>query len=276
MGVHRVGRALAAANGIRIFCRDTGSSLPAILCLHGRWGRGETWIDFMERYMDRYRIIAPDQRGHGLSDKPGGGYAAEDFARDAYELVAQLDCLPIVIVGHSMGGRVGAYLAALYPEAVRGVAILDEQLGDSAAGSPPGGVESDDNGLTRDWPTPYATIAEALRDLRARFTYESNVRYFAESLTETLDGYDFLFSRRAMNAIARACRGWRDILGRIECPVLIVRAAESRCLSKEEADTMQSIARNCTFFEVSGSDHMVYADNAEEFYGGFDEWLRRL
>ncbi len=271
-----LGRALAAVNGIRLFCRDTGSDLPAMLCLHGRWGRGETWTNFIDRYHERYRIIAPDQRGHGLSDKPGSGYAAEDMARDAYELIAQLQCLPAVVVGHSMGGRVAAHLAALYPESVRGVAILDEQLGGTAIGPATAGAAEDDDGLTRDWPTPYATINEALRDLQGRFKHESNVRYFAESLTETLDGYDFLFSRRAMAAIARACRDWRDILERIECPVLIVRAAESWCLSKKEADEMCSIARDCTYFEVTDSDHMVYADNPAEFHAGFEEWLRRF
>mgnify|MGYP001133886209 FL=1 len=239
MSRHVLGRAVAAVNGIRLFSRDTLSHHPCILCLHGRWGRGETWSDFIMRYRDRYRIIAPDQRGHGLSDKPGSGYGAEDMARDAYELLTQLRCTPAIVVGHSMGGRVAAYLAALYPEAVKGVAILDE--GFEASNLTPTCDDAGDDGLTRDWPTPYSTIDEALRDLGGRFERPSSVRYFVESLTETLDGYDFLFSRRAMAAIGRANRDWRDILGRISCPVFVVRASESRCLSREGAREMCSL-----------------------------------
>ncbi len=274
MSRHVLGRAVAAVNGIRLFCRDTLSQSPCILCLHGRWGRGETWSDFIARYRDRYRIIAPDQRGHGLSDKPGSGYSAEDMARDAYELVTQLRCVPAIVVGHSMGGRVAAYLAALYPEAVKGVVIIDEQLGCTAFA--PATDDPTDDGLTRSWPTPYSTMDEALKDLGGRFKRPSNVRYFSDSLTETLDGYDFLFSRRAMAAIARARRDWRDILERIACPVFIVRAAESRCLSREEAREMASIAKDGSYYEVSDSDHLVYADNPDDFYRGFDGFIGRL
>jgi Predicted hydrolases or acyltransferases (alpha/beta hydrolase superfamily) len=226
------------------------------------------------RHRDRYRIIAPDQRGHGLSDKPGSGYGAEDMARDAYELLRQLQCPPAIVVGHSMGGRVAAYLAALYPEAVKGVAILDEGFGGPVAAL--ASDDPNDDGLTRDWPTPYSTIDEALRDLGGRFKRQSSVRYFAESLVETLDGYDFLFSRRAMAAIARASRDWRDSLGRVECPVLLVRAAESWSVPREEADEMRGIAKDCTYVEVPDSDHLVYLDNPAEFYRGFDEFLRRF
>lgn len=274
MSRHVLGRAFAAVNGVRLFCRDTASELPCILCLHGRWGRGETWSDFVLRYRDRYRIIAPDQRGHGLSDKPASGYAAEDMARDAYELLRQLQCGPALVVGHSMGGRVAACLAALYPEAVRGLAILDEGFG--ASSRSPASDDPDDDGLTRDWPTPYATLDEVRRDLRGRFARESGVRYFMDSLVETLDGYDFLFSRRAMAAIGRSRADWRGHLGRVECPALVARAAESRALSREEADEMCRTAKDCTWFEVADSDHLVYLDNPDDFYRGFDEFLRRF
>ena len=66
-------------NGLNLFYLDTESGDKTILCFHGRWGRGKTWSGFMERYQDRYRIIAPDQRGHGLSDRPAAGYTADDL-----------------------------------------------------------------------------------------------------------------------------------------------------------------------------------------------------
>jgi 2-succinyl-6-hydroxy-2,4-cyclohexadiene-1-carboxylate synthase len=79
----------------------------------------------MFRYKDRFRIIAPDQRGHGLSDKPITRYAGEDFAEEAFELIKQLKCRPVILLGHSLGGRNAAYLAALHPEIVKGLIILD-------------------------------------------------------------------------------------------------------------------------------------------------------
>jgi len=264
-------------NGLNLFCRDTGSGKQAILCLHGKWGRGETWTDFMFRYMDRYRIIAPDQRGHGLSDKPVTRYAADDFAADAHELIKKLECAPVIAVGHSLGGRNAAYLAALHPREVKALAILDQQAEDPGMLSDlaPQKVPPVDK-LTADWPTPYSTYEQAVRDLSQRFGRETNIRYFLDSLVETVEGYDFLFSRYAMSAIDVYRQSWYHLLPEIKCPVLFVRAEDSWCLSAEEADKMRALIKDCTYFEVANSDHMVYADNPEEFYPQFEQFLRGI
>jgi len=133
-----------------------------------------------------------------------------------------------------------------------------------------------DDGLTTSWPTPYPTYEDALRDLQARFPRETNVRYFLDSLAETVEGYDFLFSRYAMSAIGKYNKRWYGILPNIQCPVLLVRAAESWCLSKEDADLMIPLIKDYTYYEVSDSDHMVYADNPAEFYPPFEEFLNRV
>lgn len=267
-------RALTEVNGLRLLYRDTGSAGEPMLCLHGRFGRGETWIDLMRRLGDRYRIIAPDQRGHGLSDRPVARYAAEDMAADAHELIVQLGCVPSTVVGHSMGGRIAAYVAALYPDAVKALVILDEGADgpETISDIPPSQIPPVDK-LTADWPTPYPTYEKALSDLRTRLGRSTGVQYFLESLVETYQGYDFLFSRYAMSAIEEYRRGWHDVLASIECPVLLVRAVDSWCLSAEEADRMRSEIRNCTYFEVADSDHMLYADNPDEFYPRFEQFL---
>jgi len=270
----KIKRAVIKVNGLNLFYRDTVSNNQSVLCLHGKWGRGETWTDFMFRYRDRYRIIAPDQRGHGLSDKPIARYAAEDFAMDVYELIKQLECGPVIVVGHSMGGRVAAFLTVLYTQEVKALVILDvpaEGPG-SVSDLPPDKVPAVDE-LTADWPTPYPTYEGAIQDLSKRFSRETNVRYFLESLVETVEGYDFLFSRYAMSAIDEYRQSWYHILPQIQCPVLFVRAEDSWCLSKEEADKMRKLIKSCTYFEVTNSDHMVYADNPDEFYPQFEQFI---
>lgn len=261
-------------NGIQLFYRDTGPGGEPMLCLHGRWGRGETWTDLMSRVRGRYRVIAPDQRGHGRSDKPDTGYAAEDFAADANALLEALECGPAVVVGHSMGARIAAHLTAAYPARVKALAILDEGSGSPAGfhNMPEDKIPDLDN-LTKDWPTPYKTSEDAARDLRARFGRESNVAYFMASLAETADGYDFMFSRRSMTEIGRNYKSWDHLLPRFECPVLLVRASNSWVLSAEEAESMRTKIPDCTYYEVTNSDHMVYADNPGGFYGPFEEFL---
>jgi hypothetical protein len=61
MTVVNIYRDMARLKNIDIFFRDTRTEGPVLLCLHGRWGRGETCVDLMQHYGDQYRVITPDQ-----------------------------------------------------------------------------------------------------------------------------------------------------------------------------------------------------------------------
>ena len=278
MSNFHIKRDVIKANGINLFYRDTASDKQPILCLHGMYGRGETWGDFFFRYAGQYRVIAPDQRGHGLSDKPAAGYASEDLAADAYELITKLDCGPVIVVGHSMGGRIAGHFAAHYPEAVKALAILDKSAYDgreTMSTLPPEQVTVAGT-YTTDWPTPYPTYEAALRDIATHLERATNRRYFVESLTETVAGYDFMFSRYSMAALREYECQWSHLLPQIQCPTLLVRATESEALTKENAQRMRSLIKNISYFEVSNSDHMVHVDNPDEFYPQFEQFLKQV
>lgn len=270
-------RTIKTTQGINIFYRESVSNGTPMLCLHGKYGRGETWYELMSRYGERFRVIAPDQRGHGLSDKPIARYSGEDFAADAHDLLCALKATPAIVVGHSIGGRNAAYLAAQYPQLVKALVILDAKAEGPQGPSiePPEEIPESDS-LVGSWPTPYPSYQAALDDLIMRFPRETNIRYFLDSLVESVDGYDFLFSQHALSAIDACYRGWHHLLPRIQCPVLLVRAEDSWYLTKEESAAMLASLPSASFLEVKGSDHMVYADNPDQFYPVFDEFVTRF
>lgn len=260
--------------GIDLFYRESISNGPPLLCLHGKYGRGETWHELMSRYGEQFRVIAPDQRGHGLSDKPLSRYSGEDFAADARELLNALHATPAIVVGHSIGGRNAAYLAALYPQDVKALVILDAKAEGPEGPLPvsPDQIPALDS-LVGSWPTPYPSYQAALDDLKTRFPRETNVRYFLDSLIETVDGYEFMFSQHALSAIYACYRGWHPLLSQIRCPVLLMRAEYSWYLTREESTAMLKTLPSMSFLEITGSDHMVYADNPDQFYPAFEQFL---
>ncbi len=273
----RIHRKMVRLGEVDIFLRDTQTDAPAILCLHGRWGRGETWADFMQHYGENYRVIAPDQRGHGLSSKPLAKYSAEEMVRDMIRLLDHLNLKPVILVGHSMGGYNAGYLAANFPQYVKALAILDK-----SANGPEKASELSLSELkvmdpvTNDWPLPFKSLQEARRYIKSVMESDLAYEYFIESLTETVDGYGMLFSPQAMTANIAYYENWYPLLPKINCPVLLVRSSSHDAVPDEDYQKMQKLIPHCMAREVSHPDHNVYQGNKEQFYQYFDEFLNSI
>ncbi len=269
-----VSRNLEPFNGINLFWLDTEGNKPPIVCLHGRWGRAETWVDFIEHYSSRYRIVAPDQRGHGLSDKPDSTYAVEEMAADVVALLDRLGIERTIVVGHSMGGYVAGWLAAMRPERVTAVAILDK----SANGPDKPTVPRDEavlvDPVTKDWPLPFSSRKEARDFIGKAMDSDLSREYFINSLVEKPDGVHVMFSRRAMALNVANYRSWFELLPNIECPAMLVRSSDHEAVPDGDWERMRSSIRHCTAFEMSKPDHNVHLSDTLEFYDCFDSFLK--
>jgi pimeloyl-ACP methyl ester carboxylesterase len=105
--------------GIKLHYLEWGErGKPELLLVHGWTSFAASWSAVAEHYQDRYRIIAPDLRGHGESDKPLTGYRLRDFAEDMRELIENLELKKLAYVGHSWGGNIGTILAADSPQLI--------------------------------------------------------------------------------------------------------------------------------------------------------------
>ncbi|MFY7963050.1 MAG: alpha/beta fold hydrolase [Elsteraceae bacterium] len=116
--------AAVTANGATFHVAMAGAGRPLLL-LHGWPEFWLTWEPVMTRLADRFRLIAPDLRGFGDSDKPDGPYGAADHAADMASLIAALDLGPVGVIGHDVGGAVIQALARSAPERLRGLFLFN-------------------------------------------------------------------------------------------------------------------------------------------------------
>jgi pimeloyl-ACP methyl ester carboxylesterase len=142
------------SDGVRIRYLDIGEG-DAVVLLHGfalsaevNWGL----TGLLDSLPQEYRMLALDQRGHGLSDKPHDpeDYGLE-FVEDVVRLLEELEIEKAHIVGYSMGGSLALRLAAGHPDRVRSVVIGGAGWASPGTPLPPG---------LRDWPAKIERIAE--------------------------------------------------------------------------------------------------------------------
>ncbi|HHT3530931.1 TPA: alpha/beta fold hydrolase [Enterobacter asburiae] len=101
-----------------------GSGELALVFLHYYGGSSRTWESVTGQLPDRYRTVAIDHRGWGLSDAPESGYRIEDLARDAEGVISALKLKRYILVGHSMGGKVAQLMASRRPEGLEGLVLI--------------------------------------------------------------------------------------------------------------------------------------------------------
>ena len=110
---------------LRIRYLDWGGDGPPVLALHGLASSAHWYERVAARLSPSYRIIAPDQRGHGLTTQASSGYDWETLARDLTGLLDHLGLDRVAVLGHSWGGHVATNLAARFPQRVGRIVLID-------------------------------------------------------------------------------------------------------------------------------------------------------
>jgi pimeloyl-ACP methyl ester carboxylesterase len=112
-------------DGVQVAYRSFGEGQTAVILIHGWKVSGAVYDDMLAALdLTGLRILVPDLRGSGQSDKPANGHTIERFAEDIVAIADAERLGAFVVVGHSMGGQVAQWLAAHYPERITGAVLL--------------------------------------------------------------------------------------------------------------------------------------------------------
>jgi pimeloyl-ACP methyl ester carboxylesterase len=119
---------IALPTGVTLAVQTGGpADAEAIIFLHGFPESHRTWRDVAPALAKDFRVIAPDQRGFGTSDKPHGveAYRTDRIIEDLIALADALDLERFTLVGHDWGGAI-AWLAALrHPDRLSRLVIVN-------------------------------------------------------------------------------------------------------------------------------------------------------
>ena len=97
----------------------------AIVLLHGFLENKTMWDAFVPEFSKKNRVVTIDLLGHGQTECLGYVHSMEDQADMVHAVLHELKIRKAILVGHSMGGYIALAFAELYPDAMKGLVLLN-------------------------------------------------------------------------------------------------------------------------------------------------------
>jgi pimeloyl-ACP methyl ester carboxylesterase len=209
-----------------------GSEPPSVIALHG-WGR--TGADFA-RILAGHDALAVHLPGFGPTAPPPVAWSTRDYADHLASALEGME--PVVVVGHSFGGRVAIRLAAAHPERVRALVLTGVPLTRSAPARRPALAFRLGRALNRFGLLPDSAM-EALRQRYGSSDYRAAQGVMREILVKAV-GEDYL-----------------DDASRVNCPVVMVWGERDAPAPVEAARRSLEFFPHATLRVVSGASHLL-------------------
>lgn len=258
--------------GLRIRVSEWGAGTP-VLILHGYLEQGAAWSEVAAHLPD-FRVIAPDHRGHGLSEHVGAGgwYHFFDYLPDVIALIDKLGG-PIDLVGHSMGSTIACLVAATCPDRVKNLVLIEgvgpPNMASTAQSRPARFVES---ALNPPVHRPLAGVADAAERMR-RFNPRLSVER-AEELAKRITKpspddpagsliwtWDPL--HRGRNPTAFDAEVFGAFLEKITAPTTVLWGGSSLFLKNERSSRQALLANLVRVASLPEAGHLVHHDTPQ-------------
>ena len=272
-------------NGARTRYYDVGSGEPMLL-VHGARPSGtssaNTWVPILPGLSKRFRVLAPDRLGHGMTENPKGDYSVTAEMDHLYDFIKVMKLEKFHLMGQSTGAYHAARVTLEHPEMV--ITLI---LTDSATLSPPiGNVEERRAAIGLGTGAGARSPGATLKD-QVRFSQEALSKNKEHITDEFLSAAVYMASlpngqktdaalrgdaaKRYEEVIARGAeemRGWIKA-GRLQTPTLLYwgKNDPSAILAVGLAlfDMIAEKNPRARMFIVNNAGHFHYREHPEEF-----------
>jgi pimeloyl-ACP methyl ester carboxylesterase len=270
-------------DGVRIHYAEAGEG-PLVVMIHGFPDFWYSWRHQMKGLMDNYRVVAFDQRGYNLSDKPDGveNYDMRLLVSDVVAVVHHLGEDKATIVGHDWGGAVAWYVAFTASEIVDKLVVLNLPNPNGftrAVLSNPEALEgtlyakalcegsADDPGVYFGMPMTPRTLSAWVTDDAARTEY---IQAFERSDYTAMLNY---YKQNYPDFWSEDASGW-PAAPSVSVPTLVIHGLGDVALHADSLNnTWDWVDADLTLVTVPGAGHFVQQEASEYVTSTMRAWL---
>lgn len=257
------------------------SRAPAVVCLHGGGQTAYMYEAIGAALSSRYHVLAPDLPAHGDSEPLGDdGFTRHALAGSTFPLLDEFGIDRAAFVGASLGGITSLTIAAMRPELVGAIVLIDI------------GHRLEEEGVNRivDFLGKHESFASleeaavAVAEYLPNRTGPTNPQRLRRNLRQRPDGrweWKHQLGRVASSVGPRA--GWRQLTSgmddearAITCPVLVLRGAKSDVLSDEGANEIADLLPDARLATIGAAGHHAAGDNPETTASLVSEFLTEI
>jgi len=254
---------------MKLFFRRFGQGFPVII-LHGLFGLSDNWVTFGRMLGTHFDVIIPDLRNHGQSPHhPVFSYNA--MAEDIGELMAGLGLQEVMLIGHSLGGKIAMMFALRDPAIVKKLVVIDislrrksfvrehQQLIDA--------MLSVDFTKTHSRSDVEKQLSERIQSLKLRQFLLKNVYWRDQK------NLDWRLNLSAINQNLPEIFDGVDLPGEYRGPALFVRGGRSDYIMDEDIPEILKKIPRAIVKTIEDASHWVHADAPGEFYEMVNNFL---
>lgn len=272
----------------RLSAVDYGGSGQDLVILHGMRDHALSMTSISAALAEEFHVIVPDLRGHGDSENPGS-YTIVQFIADLRALIQEKGLDRPILVAHSLGGHIASKYAAIYPEEVRALVLIDGM-------GPPRVVDESSRGTYSigRWREHIESALQISSDRRVMADAEEAFQRLSRNNPKLSPETARMIVEHGVEPVAGGV-SWKwdpavsmvwstfdhfeseDMWREIECPVQIVTGSDSMQywtgvrfglepdneLHDRETERRRRLFRDARHTSIGGAGHMIHYDQPD-------------
>lgn len=246
--------------------RKIGEGKPIVI-LHGLFGSGDNWLNIAKKFSEQYSVYLPDMRNHGQS--PHSNDMNYDLmAEDIFEFINTHFLKDIILIGHSMGGKIAMTFANLHPETINKLIIVDV--------------------APKIYNHSNKELIEAMcsLDLLSVKSRDDADKFLSEKIT---DKTIRLFLLKNLYRKDDMSFGWRINLDSIykniktiegnennsvyNNPTLFLQGSESKYITENDYPLIKKLFPNSLIIKIEKAGHWIHADKPENVFTAIKDFI---